>query len=230
MSRVVLVTGVSRHLGSRMARILSHDPAIDRVVGVDVTPALIAQAAALAAARGLSHAQFVAGDVAALRYPPASFDAVVSVFGLFFLDDMAGALARAWAWLAPGGQLATTVWGEVVLAPGEGYFWEAVLQGDPSLEHISPAARLAPPGALEALFASAGVAPPQVVTERWRMPLASPEAFWPVILGTSNRGVFDGLPPAAQARVKHAVIERLRDERVDALTMDARIAIVRKDA
>ena len=38
MSRVVLVTGVSRHLGSRMARILSHDPAIDRVVGVDVIP------------------------------------------------------------------------------------------------------------------------------------------------------------------------------------------------
>ncbi|MFC6237101.1 NAD-dependent epimerase/dehydratase family protein [Longivirga aurantiaca] len=38
MPRVVLVTGVSRHLGSRMARILSHDPAIDRVVGVDVIP------------------------------------------------------------------------------------------------------------------------------------------------------------------------------------------------
>jgi len=35
---VVLVTGVSRHLGSRMARILSHDPAIDHVVGVDVIP------------------------------------------------------------------------------------------------------------------------------------------------------------------------------------------------
>ena len=39
MSRVVLVTGVSRHLGSRMARILSHDPAIDRVVGVEVAHA-----------------------------------------------------------------------------------------------------------------------------------------------------------------------------------------------
>ena len=38
MTRVVLVTGVSRHLGSRMAQILSHDPAIDRVVGVDIVP------------------------------------------------------------------------------------------------------------------------------------------------------------------------------------------------
>ena len=38
MSRVVLVTGVSRHLGSRMARILSQDPGIERVIGVDVVP------------------------------------------------------------------------------------------------------------------------------------------------------------------------------------------------
>ncbi len=38
MSRVVLVTGVSRHLGSRMARILSYDPQISRVIGVDVVP------------------------------------------------------------------------------------------------------------------------------------------------------------------------------------------------
>ncbi|MEZ5117948.1 MAG: NAD-dependent epimerase/dehydratase family protein [Candidatus Nanopelagicales bacterium] len=38
MGRVVLVTGVSRHLGGRMARILTADPAVDRVVGVDVVP------------------------------------------------------------------------------------------------------------------------------------------------------------------------------------------------
>ncbi len=38
MSRVVMVTGVSRYLGGRMARILTEDPEVDRVVGVDVVP------------------------------------------------------------------------------------------------------------------------------------------------------------------------------------------------
>lgn len=38
MSRVVMVTGVSRYLGGRMARILTEDPTVDRVVGVDVVP------------------------------------------------------------------------------------------------------------------------------------------------------------------------------------------------
>jgi len=38
MSRVVLVTGVSRYLGGRLARLLSDDPSVERIIGVDVVP------------------------------------------------------------------------------------------------------------------------------------------------------------------------------------------------
>src|SRR3954469_5055881 len=38
MGRVVLVTGVSRYLGGRYARLLSADPEVERVIGVDVIP------------------------------------------------------------------------------------------------------------------------------------------------------------------------------------------------
>jgi UDP-glucose 4-epimerase len=38
MGRVVLVTGVSRHLGGRFARLLSAEPDVERVIGVDVIP------------------------------------------------------------------------------------------------------------------------------------------------------------------------------------------------
>jgi len=38
VGRVVLVTGVSRYLGGRFARLLQADPGIDRVIGVDVVP------------------------------------------------------------------------------------------------------------------------------------------------------------------------------------------------
>lgn len=38
MARVVLVTGVSRALGGRMARILTAQEGVDRVIGVDVVP------------------------------------------------------------------------------------------------------------------------------------------------------------------------------------------------
>jgi UDP-glucose 4-epimerase len=38
MARVVLVTGVSRYLGGRLARLLGDHPDVERVVGVDVVP------------------------------------------------------------------------------------------------------------------------------------------------------------------------------------------------
>jgi UDP-glucose 4-epimerase len=38
MGRTVLVTGVSRYLGGRFAKLLSHDPGVERVIGVDVIP------------------------------------------------------------------------------------------------------------------------------------------------------------------------------------------------
>ena len=113
------------------------------VLGVDLTPALLDVARANAARQGLTQARFEAGDVTALAFPRGSFDVVQSVFGLFFLPDMPETLRRAWDWLAPGGRLVTTVWGEVVLAPGEAWFWDAVRREDPSLDHISPAAELA---------------------------------------------------------------------------------------
>lgn len=195
------------------------------VLGVDITPALVEVARTNAGREGLTHARFQAADVTTFELAPASVDAVVSVFGLFFAADVPAVLARAWSWLRPGGRLVSTVWAEVVLAPGEAWFWDAVLAEDPSLDHISPASKLATPEALAAVHQAAGLPEPAIVRERWSMPLASPEAFWPVILGTSNRGVFEALPAAARARVHTHVMDRLAREHVTALDMEALVAI-----
>lgn len=42
MGRIVLVTGVSRYLGSRIAQILGAEADVDRVIGVDVVPPIVA--------------------------------------------------------------------------------------------------------------------------------------------------------------------------------------------
>lgn len=196
------------------------------VLGIDITPALLDVARRHAARQHLAHTRFEAADVTQLDLPPGSVDAVISVFGLFFADDVPAVLARAWSWLRPGGRLVSTVWGQVVLSPGEAYFWDAVRAEDPSLDHISPAARLATPEALTAVHVAAGLPAPEIHRESWSMPLASPEAFWPVILGTSNRGVFEALPAEARAKVRERVTDRLRREHVTALDMEALIAVV----
>jgi SAM-dependent methyltransferase len=198
------------------------------VLGVDVTGPLVARAQAKAAARWLENVEFRAGDVDHLDFAPASFDAVVSVFGLFFLEDMEAVVRRAWQWLRPQGQLAVTTWGGTVLAPGEGFFWDAVRAEDPALAPVSPLELLSEPGSLTALFRAADLPDPRVESETWQMPLKSPEDFWPVILGTSNRGVLNALPGEAQARVRASVLAALRANEVTALDFEVLYATVRK--
>ena len=43
-----------------------------------------------------------------MRFPVASFDAVVCVFGIFFVPDMARAVSELWSRVRPGGKLAVT--------------------------------------------------------------------------------------------------------------------------
>ena len=191
------------------------------VVGVDITEALLERARAKAAAAGLHNVRFEGAAVEGLEFPAASFDAVISVFGLFFVDDMAGLLSRAWSWLAPGGVLAITSWGEQVLAPGEALFWEATLHENPTLAPKSHAGRLDTPDKIAAVFAEAGLPRPDITHEHWDMPLASPEDFWPVILGTSNRAALDALTPEQQTRVRAVVLDTLRARHVTSAAMDA---------
>jgi ubiquinone/menaquinone biosynthesis C-methylase UbiE len=198
-----------------------------RVVGVDITDALLARARAKAVERGYAHATFHCADVASLDYPRETFDAVVSVFGLFFVDDMSGLLARAWRWLKPGGVVAVTSWGADVLAPGEALFWEAALRENPALDQTSHAARLDTAAKLAGVFAAAGLPPPDIAADRWEMPLPSPDSFWPVIMGTSNRAAYEALAPAQRRRVRDAVGGALRARCVEATGMDVLYAVAR---
>jgi len=53
MGHVVLVTGVSRYLGARLARMVSGHPSVDRVIGVDVIPP----------EHDIGHTEFVRADI-----------------------------------------------------------------------------------------------------------------------------------------------------------------------
>jgi SAM-dependent methyltransferase len=80
-----------------------------QVVGVDIAPALIDQAKARAAERGLS-IDYRVGDAEALELEDASFDLVASTCGVMFAPDhqaVAGELARV---TKQGGRIALVCW------------------------------------------------------------------------------------------------------------------------
>jgi SAM-dependent methyltransferase len=78
------------------------------VLGVDISPQLIARAEADTPAG--SPVAFRLADAATAALPPAGFDLLFSRFGVMFFDDPAAAFAHMRAALQPGGRLAFACW------------------------------------------------------------------------------------------------------------------------
>ncbi len=83
-----------------------------RVVGLDISPEMLAvavhKAAALQARRGegaSSGPDFLAGDALDLPFAAASFDVVTIAFGVRNVPDRAGIFREAWRVLRPNGRL-----------------------------------------------------------------------------------------------------------------------------
>lgn len=80
-----------------------------RVTSTDYVPELLERGSARAAAEGLD-VRFEAADAEALPYPDASFDVVLSTFGVMFAPDQhqaAGELVRV---CRPGGRIGLASW------------------------------------------------------------------------------------------------------------------------
>lgn len=80
------------------------------VVGVDLSEAELAVAAHRVAAIDLDNVTFVAADATTYSPPPASFDRIVSRFGVMFFDDPVAAFSNLHSLLAPGGRLTFLCW------------------------------------------------------------------------------------------------------------------------
>lgn len=89
-----------------------------RVVGLDISPAMLTVARSQPAPAG-APVHWHLGTAAALPYRAAAFDAAACAFGLMFFADQARALAELRRVLAPGGRLAVSVWGKEAENPVE---------------------------------------------------------------------------------------------------------------
>jgi SAM-dependent methyltransferase len=202
-----------------------------RVVGFDLAEPTLALARAKAHAQGLTNVEFRAVDIDHTGLPSESFDAVVCVFGIFFLPDMAAAVAELWRLVRPGGVLAITVWGPGFLEPATTAFWAAVGAERPDLVGgFHPWTRVTDTAALSQLFQQGGAAAPIVQAEHGTHPLADPEDWWTIVLGTGYRATVQQLDPAAARRAQAASIAWLREHQVRELQTNVVYAQARKPA
>ena len=181
------------------------------VLGIDVAEKLLELARAKAAARGLANAEFRFGDMLDLRLPESHFDAVVCVFGIFFVPDMAAAVRSLWKVVRPGGRLAITTWGPRFFEPATTAFWNAVRDVRPDLHKgFNPWDRISEPQAVRALLEDGGAAGAEVVAQAGTHPISSPEAWWSAVLGSGYRGTLEQMDTEARERVRVANMDYVR--------------------
>jgi len=201
------------------------------VTAVDLSAELLALAQAKAAMRGLRNVEFVQGDMRHLTFPDGAFDAVVCVFGIFFVEDMESQIAELWRMVRPGGRLAITTWGPRIFSPPYEFWLEEVRAVRPDLHSaFRPWDRITTPEAVAGLFRGAGTADPDVVPEAGWQALASGEDFWTIALGTGLRWTIDKLGVDAAERVKHAVLSRISAADVRAIETNVIYAVAARPA
>jgi SAM-dependent methyltransferase len=154
-----------------------------------------------AEAHGLANLQFETGDMERLGYPDDYFDAVVSVFSIFFVPDMARQVRELWRMVRP--DLVNTV---------------------------SPWDRITEPQAVRDLLREAGIVDVEVVAEDGYQTLRSPDDWWTIVLGSGFRWTVEQLGRDAAERVRSANLAQMRRSNVKAAETNAIFATARKSA
>jgi ubiquinone/menaquinone biosynthesis C-methylase UbiE len=200
-----------------------------KVIGVDVAQALLELARRRAAQRNLTNIEFELGDMLALRFPGESFDAVVCVFGIFFVPDMEMAVRELWRCVRPGGQLAVTTWGPNFFEPANSAFWRSIKKVRPDLyKGFNPWDRIDNQASLKAILKEGGVESPKIIAENRSHPIHSAEDWWTILLGSGYRGTIEQLKSAERERVKEANLSFIRDEKISAIETNVLYALATK--
>lgn len=180
--------------------------------------ALDAAAAQLAIVRErVPAADIREGDLEALPFPDAAFDAVTAVNSIFYAADMAAAMRELARVVRRGGRVAITTWGpmercEYRLA-SQKHVAPLMPPPGPNAPTVGPTT-LAAPGAMESLFTAAGLH--MVEDGEVACPFMFPnmEAGWRFVLSSGNnqRAIAHSGEDAVRAAVTASLQEHMRED------------------
>ena len=199
------------------------------VIGVDLAENLLALARGKAGRCGLANVEFRLGDMLELALPQPEFDAVICVFGIFFVPDMRKAIRELWRLVSPGGQLAVTTWGARLFEPANTAFWNSIRDLRPDLyKDFNPWDRICDTESLRTLFAEAGLEAQDVVLEPGTHELKTADDWWSVIMGSGYRGTIDLLDSSDREQVKRRAFAFIRESGIREVETNVIYAVATK--
>ena len=190
-----------------------------RVIGVDLAENLLELAQQKAKALQLGNIEFLKADMTELPFEQESFDAVIIVFGIFFVPDMGGQVRKLWRLVRPGGKLAVTTWGPRFFEPAYTE-WKAALAvlAPEWVTDFNPWDRISTAEAVQRLIEEGSAGSDKgigrevhVVAEECEHTLSTPEDFWRIALGSGLRWSIEQLGESKAILLKKMLLQRLTD-------------------
>ena len=210
-----------------------------RVIGVDLSENLLELAQQKANAQQLGNIEFLKADMTELPFEQESYDAVIIVFGIFFVPDMEGQVRKLWRLVRPGGKLAVTTWGPRFFEPAYTEWRAALAMLAPEwVADFNPWDRITTVEAVQRLI-DEGLAGSdkgmgsevKVVAEECVHPLRAPEDFWRIALGSGLRWSIEQMGKSKSMLLKEMLLQRLTERRegpVRSIETNAIYGIARK--
>ncbi|OQK15462.1 ubiquinone biosynthesis protein UbiE [Methyloprofundus sedimenti] len=200
-----------------------------KVIAADLAERLIALAEAKARVKKLENIEFRVADMLDLGYPDSSFDAVVCVFGIFFVPDMTAAVKELWRMVKPGGRLAITTWGPDLFEPADTIFWDAIGNVRVDLQRsFNPWDRISKPSGLGELFVKAGIDTHDIQAVSGMHSLNSADDWWAIAMGSGYRGTLAQLDAETFEQVRNANLSCLYREQVKSIKTNVVYAVATK--
>jgi ubiquinone/menaquinone biosynthesis C-methylase UbiE len=200
-----------------------------RVLAVDIAESLLELGRSKARRQRLDNIEFRCSDFEVVAAAGEAFDAVICVFGIFFVSDMHRAVRALWRAVAPGGRLAITTWGTDLFEPANTAFWESIRAERAELyKGFNPWDRIPDGAALRRLLNDSGVNDPVVVERQGVHEIRDPEDWWKVVRGSGYRGTLDLLDAPSLDRVRRANIEFAGASGLRALKTDVVYSVATK--
>jgi SAM-dependent methyltransferase len=199
------------------------------VAGVDPSHAFVRHAARAFAKE--PRATFETGDAQRLRFPDASFDAVVSGLVLNFVPDPARAVKEMTRVAKPGAPVAAYVWDYAGKMEMLRHFWDAAIELEPRAKPLDEGARFpicnAP--ALSALFNRVGLRDVETTAIDQPTVFAGFDDYWnPFMGGVGPAPAYAmSLPDKPREQLRETIRAKLPKSRDGSIHLVARAWAVR---
>jgi ubiquinone/menaquinone biosynthesis C-methylase UbiE len=176
-----------------------------RVTAIDLAEGMLERLARKIDKFGVGNVDLHVMDAAGLEFRRDYFHHVVCSFGLFFLNDMAAALAGWVRVLRPGGKLMFTAFGSSAFEPMKRLLLARLeREGVDTGASARTAHSLSDPDTCRALLTGAGLTDVSVETGQLGHHLLKTEDWWEAVWGAGLRGLVEQLPPARRDAVRAA--------------------------